>query len=121
MKEIESVTDHIGTAEAVPPAEETGTTEKPFEIHSVAGETRETSDGGQGTEMDERAGGAEEDTDPWQALAKVGTLLASALGAFGNPASSGHIPGLREIPRRGDSISESPFLLPKRPRVFRRL
>ena len=88
MKEVESVTGHMGTAEAVAPAEETGTVEKPSEPRSVAGLARETSDGDQGTAPeDESAGG---DDDPWQALAKVGTLLASALGAAGKPTSSGH-------------------------------
>lgn len=97
MNEIESVTGHMGTAEAVPPAEETGTTEKPFEPLSVAGET---SDGGQGTVSDESAGVSEGDADPWQALAKVGALLASALGAAGNPTSSGH-PWVERDPSTG--------------------
>ena len=112
MNEIESVTSRMGTAEAVPPAEETGAAEKSLESLSVEREMRESGEEGQGTASNESSGGFDADADPWQALAKVGTLLASALGAAGNPSSSGH-PWIEREPSTGKQHLRVPLPSPE--------
>jgi hypothetical protein len=94
MKEVESVTGNIGEGEAVTPAEEV------MNIVTTDGaEPAEDADAdanvGAGATAIVQAGGPATPphhigSDPWQALAQVGSQFIAALAAAGNPGAAAH-------------------------------
>jgi len=87
MKEVESVTGNIGDGEAMTPAEEVMnavTTDGTGSVKNVAGATA--------VAPTDRAATPPRDagSDPWQALAQVGSQFIAALAVAGNPNAAVH-------------------------------
>ena len=114
MKDIESVTGRMGTADAVTPAEETGQprpvgdaappgagaigSEEPDEEPEGVSETAGTSSAGE--------------TDPWAALANLGGLLASALNVAKDPSGTSDHPWIERDPASGRQHLKLPLPSP---------
>ena len=96
MKEVESVTGHVGEGEAMTPAEEVvgAGAAVPAESEVVIAGEVETGVGADGTAPPQM------DADPWRALAQLGTQLVSALVAANAPAASAH-PWIERDPATG--------------------
>ncbi|MCL5285661.1 MAG: DEAD/DEAH box helicase [Nitrospirae bacterium] len=116
MKEIESVTGQIGTAEAMTPAEEAGGgTEASGTLHGSGEEEEPAEEGieepeGEIPMGEPTSGGA---TDPWDALAGIGTLLASALSAARDPSAASDHPFVERDPKTGRSHLRLPLPSPE--------
>ena len=107
MKEVESVTGHMGDAEPVTPAEEVAaaSTTTPLE----AAPSQEETDLGAGATSSE---GGEPAADPWQALAAVGMQLLSAFSAASDPAAPRH-PWVERDPATGGCHIKLPLPPPE--------
>jgi SNF2 family DNA or RNA helicase len=95
MKEVESVTGHMGNAEPVTPAEEIAAA-PPAALLEAAPNPEETEVSSVDSAMQMTAPVA----DPWQALAQVGVQLISALATVNDPAAPAH-PWIERDPATG--------------------
>ncbi|MHB8370292.1 MAG: DEAD/DEAH box helicase [Leptospirales bacterium] len=122
MKEIESVTGQIGTAEAMTPAEEAGGRSEAQEPGEPPGEESKAT--GEGIDEPEKEpskgagsprgpGSPGSETDPWAALAGIGNLLASALSAARDPEAASDHPLVERDPSTGRSHLKLPLPSPE--------
>ncbi len=107
MKEVESVTGHMGNAEPVTPAEEIAAV-PPATSLETAQNPEEREVGAGEAAPDTRAPVA----DPWQALAQVGAQLISALAAANDPAAPAH-PWIERDPSTGARSLKLPLPPPE--------
>jgi hypothetical protein len=107
MKEVESVTGHMGVVEpvmpveelmAAPPATSLGVAPNLEATEAVAGNAPEETGGAVG--------------DPWQALAEVGAQLVSALATANDPAVPAH-PWIERDPATGARSLKVPLPPPE--------
>ena len=118
MKEVESVTGNIGEGEAVTPAEEmrnvitidgAGPAESPGVDSSVGagvGAGASARDGRVATTL------LDTSSDPWQALAQVGSQFVAALSAASNPDATAH-PWIERDPNTGAQSLKMPLPTPE--------
>ncbi len=116
MKEVESVTGHMGESEAVTPAEEV-TNIVTADIAQSAEDANADMDVGPDRAAMARADGAEAPPrgiggDPWQALAQIGTQFVAALAAANNPDAPAH-PWIERDPTTGVQSLKMPLPPPE--------
>jgi hypothetical protein len=107
MKEVESVTGHMGVVEPVTPVEEL-TAAPPASSLGVA-PNLEVTEAVAGNAPEETGGSV---VDPWQALAEVGTQLVSALATANDPAVPAH-PWIERDPATGARSLKVPLPPPE--------
>lgn len=107
MKEVESVTGHMGNAEPVTPAEEIAAA-PPATLLEVAPNPEETEVRSGDSAMQMTGPVA----DPWQALAQVGAQLISALATADDPAAPAH-PWIERDPATGARSLKLPLPPPE--------
>lgn len=113
MKDVESVTGHMGEGEAVTPAEEVGRNA------AADAESVEDIDAGpniRASEMTQTIGGGAppRDTvpDPWQALVQVGAQFIAALATANDPKAPTH-PWIERDPATGAQSIKMPLPSPE--------
>ncbi len=107
MKDVESVTGHMGAAEPVAPVEELSAAPPATSpAFAPGGEAAETGAGDAALET--RGSGV----DPWQALAEVGAQLVSALATANDPAVPAH-PWIERDPATGARSLKVPLPPPE--------
>lgn len=124
MKDVESVTGNMGEGEAVTPAEEVRNIAGTDDVGSVQ---EVNAQGVQGGNVNGNIGGGERpiartdgtraeprdaDSDPWQALAQVGTQFIAALAAANNPGAAPH-PWIERDPATGGQSLKMPLPSPQ--------
>lgn len=107
MKDIESVTGHMGDAEPVPPSEEI--TEVSPEKDLDDKQDREESEA---RTVDPLAQMTEPVVDPWQALIQMGTQLITALATANDPSAPAH-PWIDRDPVTGAGSLKVPLPQPE--------
>jgi hypothetical protein len=106
MKDVESVTGHMGAAEPVAPVEELSAA--PPATSPAFAPGGEAAEAGAGDAALETRGSG---VDPWQALAEVGAQLVSALATANDPAVPGH-PWIERDPATGARSLKVPLPSP---------
>ncbi|MBU6473916.1 MAG: SWF/SNF helicase family protein, partial [Alphaproteobacteria bacterium] len=115
MKDIENVTGRMGEAEAVTPAEEAGSSAAAGDKAAVMEDENAGSEAGAAAaEMATRAVSRPSDplTDPWQALAQVGSQLVAALAAANDAKAPAH-PWIERDPATGAPSLKIPLPPPE--------
>lgn len=116
MKDVASVTGNMGEGEAVTPAEEV----RNIVATDGAGSAEDAgadADNGAGATVTALRGGPTTPThhagsDPWQALALIGSQFIAALAAAGNPGTTGH-PWIERDPTTGTQSLKMPLPAPE--------
>jgi hypothetical protein len=114
MKEVENVTGRMGESEAVTPAEEVRNTVAADGVGSMEDVNDVDIDGKTAIARMDGAGAPrrDADSDPWRALAQVGTQLVAALAAANAPNGPAH-PWIERDPATGTPILKMPLPAPE--------
>jgi superfamily II DNA or RNA helicase len=116
MKEVESVTGNMGESEVITPAEEAGAAVAAQDPGTLAGASVDVDVDRVGKAIRPANGAGallgDTGTDPWQALAQMGTQLVSALAAAGDAGAVAH-PWIERDPATGVQSLKVPLPPPE--------
>jgi hypothetical protein len=116
MKDVESVTGHIGEGEAVTPAEEMRNIVTADDAGLAESVGADVTGGAEDTEVARadkpRTASRDTGSDPWQALAQIGAQFVAALAAANDPDAVAH-PWIERDPVTGAQNLKMPLPAPE--------